>query len=63
MTRVTILGALGLVRPEHSFANLLLLADPRLDDLDVAIVGHGSRTWRIGTSDGPGEARVEGRAR
>ncbi len=23
-------------------------------DCDVAIVGHGSRTWRIGTSDGPG---------
>jgi thiamine pyrophosphokinase len=58
--RVTILGALGLVRPEHSFANLLLLADPRFDGLDMAIVGHGSRTWRIGTEDGPGEARVEG---
>ncbi len=60
VTRVTILGALGLVRPEHSFANLLLLADPRFDDLDMAIVGHGSRTWRIGTSDGPGEARLKG---
>jgi thiamine pyrophosphokinase len=60
VTRVTILGALGIVRPEHSFANLLLLADPRFDDLDVAIVGYGSRTWRIGTSDGPGEARVKG---
>lgn len=59
-TRVTILGALGLVRPEHSFANLLLLADSRFDDLDVAIVGHGSRTWRIGTSDRPGEARITG---
>lgn len=59
-SRITILGALGIVRPEHSIANLLLLADPRFDEVELAIVGHGSRTWRIGTVDGPGEAGIVG---
>ncbi len=59
-TRVTILGALGLVRPEHSVANLLLLADPRLDGVAVALAGRGSRITRIGTAAGPGEAEVVG---
>jgi thiamine pyrophosphokinase len=58
--RITILGALGVVRPEHSVANLLLLADPRLDGRDVAIAGRGSCIWRIGSPDGPGEAIIEG---
>lgn len=58
--RLTIVGAMGLVRPEHTVANLLLLADPRLDGLEVAIVGRGSRLWRIGTADGPGQTRIEG---
>ena len=59
-TQVTIVGALGLVRPEHSVANLLLLADPRLDGVEVVIAGRGSRAWRIGTAAGPGETTVEG---
>lgn len=58
--RIIILGALGIVRPEHSIANILLLADPRLDGLDVAVVGHGSRMARIGTARGPGEAAITG---
>lgn len=58
--RVTIVGALGLVRPEHSVANTLLLGDPRLDGLEVVIAGRGSRSWRIGTADGPGETVIEG---
>jgi thiamine pyrophosphokinase len=62
MTRVTVLGAFGLVRPEHTLANLLLLGDPRFSALGLSLVGHGSRTWRIGAADGPGEADVEGRA-
>ncbi len=62
LRHVTILGAFGLVRPEHTLANLLLLADPRFGDLDVVLAGHGSRTWRIGTADGPGDAHIEGRA-
>ncbi len=59
-THVTIVGALGLVRPEHSVANLLLLADSRLDGVDVVIAGRGSRVFRTGTVDGPGAATVEG---
>ena len=58
--RITLLGALGIVRPEHSVANLLLLADPRFDGVELALEGHGSRTWRVGTTDGPGEARIAG---
>jgi thiamine pyrophosphokinase len=60
VTRITILGALGLTRPEHSVANLLLLADPRLDDFEVAIVGRGARIARMGSADGAGEVLVEG---
>ena len=59
--RITILGALGVTRPEHSLANMLLLADPRLDGVEVTIAGHGSRIWRSGTAVGPAEARIEGR--
>jgi thiamine pyrophosphokinase len=59
-TRLTIVGALGLVRPEHSVANLLLLADPRLDGMEVSLVGRGSRILRLGSAEGPGEAVVEG---
>ncbi|MEX1295058.1 MAG: thiamine diphosphokinase [Candidatus Limnocylindrales bacterium] len=59
-THVTIVGALGLVRPEHSVANLLLLADPRLDGLEVVIEGRGSRLWRVGTPAGPGRTTIEG---
>jgi thiamine pyrophosphokinase len=58
--RITLLGALGLDRPEHSLANLLLLADPRLDRAEVVIAGRGSRTWRIGTAEGPGSATIKG---
>lgn len=61
-THITIVGALGLARPEHGLANLLLLADPRLDGVDVEIAGRGSRIWRIGTPDGPAEAVIEGDA-
>jgi thiamine pyrophosphokinase len=59
-TRITMLGALGVIRPEHSVANLLLLADPRLDGLDVAIAGRGSRIRRIGTAAGPGGVDIDG---
>ena len=59
-TDLTLLGATGVVRPEHSIANLLLLADPRLDAIDVCIAGHGSTVRRIGTADGPGAIEIEG---
>ena len=58
--RISILGALALSRPEHSIANLLLLADPRLDGLDVEILARGSRIVRIGSAEGPGEAAISG---
>ncbi len=59
-TRVTIVGALGLVRPEHGVANLLLLVDPRFDEVELAISGRGSHIRRMGTAGGPGAATVEG---
>lgn len=59
---ITILGALGLERPEHSIANLLLLADPRFDGMDIALAGRGSRITRIGSRDGPGELVIRGAA-
>lgn len=58
--RVSILGALGPRRPEHSIANLLLLADPRLDGLDVELLAPGSRLVRVGTAAGPGHAAISG---
>jgi len=59
-TRISIVGALGIARPEHSIANLLLLADPRLDGIAVELVGRGSRIVRIGSAEGPGEIAVAG---
>ncbi len=58
--RISILGALGGDRPEHSVANLLLLADPRLDGIEIEILAAGSRVTRVGTSAGPGEAQITG---
>ena len=40
-TRITILGAFGGDRPEHTVANLLLLADPRLDGREVELHAGG----------------------
>jgi thiamine pyrophosphokinase len=57
---ITILGGLGVERPEHSIANVLLLADPRLDGCDVTLLGHGARIWRIGGAAGPGHCDIEG---
>jgi thiamine pyrophosphokinase len=45
-SRVVILGALGGARLDHELANLLLLADPGLDAVDVRIV-HGPTTARV----------------
>jgi thiamine pyrophosphokinase len=59
-TRITILGGLGVARPEHSIANVLLLADARLDGREVTLLGHGARISRIGSEDGPGRCDIEG---
>jgi len=61
-SRVTVLGALGVVRPEHAIANLLLLADPRLDEMEVAVVGRGSRIMRTGTAEGASRLELGGTA-
>lgn len=58
---VVILGALGGARLDHELANLLLLADPRLDGRDVAIVDGPTTVRRAGTHDGPGSLVVDGR--
>jgi thiamine pyrophosphokinase len=57
---IAIVGALGLVRPEHGLANVLLLADPRLDGRAVAIETRGSLIRRCGTAAGPGAIVIEG---
>jgi thiamine pyrophosphokinase len=60
--RITVFGALGSERPEHGLANLLLLADSRLDGRDVVLVGHGAHIRRIGTAGAPGSVELQGRA-
>mgnify|MGYP001827226079 CR=1 FL=1 len=57
---ISLLGARDVVRAEHSIANVLLLADPRLDRVIAEIIGHGSRIRRIGTAEGPGRIDIEG---
>lgn len=59
-SRISIVGALGGSRPEHSIANLLLLADARLDGIDAAIMTTASIIRRMGTAAGPGECPLEG---
>lgn len=58
---LVVLGALGGPRLDHELANLLLLAHPRLDGRDVAIVDQRTTVRRIGTHDGTGSATVTGR--
>lgn len=59
---IRLTGALGGPRIEHAIANLLLLADPRLDGGDVAIERGNSTIRRIGTGDGPGSIEIHGTA-
>ena len=59
---IRLTGALGGPRIEHAIANLLLLADPRLDGRDVAIERGESTIRRIGTHDGPGSLHIRGTA-
>jgi thiamine pyrophosphokinase len=60
--QIRVLGALGGARIEHAIANVLLLADPRLDGRDVAIEGGASTIRRIGTREGPGSIEIRGAA-
>jgi thiamine pyrophosphokinase len=58
---IRLTGALGGLRIEHAVANLLLLADPRLDGRDVSIERGDSTIRRIGTYDGPGSLQIRGK--
>jgi thiamine pyrophosphokinase len=57
---IAIVGALGGTRIDHELANLLLLAHPRLDGLDVALLDGGTTIRRIGTDAGPGSVELTG---
>lgn len=59
-SRIAVIGALGGGRPEHSLANLLLLADPRLDGRTVTLHAGDSRIDRIGGDGVPGALEVVG---
>jgi thiamine pyrophosphokinase len=59
---IRLTGALGGPRVEHGIANLLLLADSRLDGRDVAIESGDSTIRRIGTHHGPGSLEIRGTA-
>jgi thiamine pyrophosphokinase len=59
-TRITIHGAFGGDRPEHTIANLLLLADPRLDGREVELHADGSRITRSGAEDAGGRLDIVG---
>lgn len=58
-TAILLLGALGGQRLDHELANLLLLADPELAELDVRIV-RGSTTVRV--LHGAGSLTLDGSA-
>ncbi len=59
-TAVHIHGALGGTRPEHSLANVALLALPELVGLDVAIE-HGAGVIRLlGSAEGSGRIDIAG---
>jgi thiamine pyrophosphokinase len=57
---VTLLGAFGGPRPEHSLANVGLLADPRFDALPIRAWWQTACLQRTGQADGPGTLRVTG---
>jgi thiamine pyrophosphokinase len=57
---IRICGAMGGSRVEHEIANLLLLAHPRLDGVDAAILAGRSTIRRVGRPDGPGSIDLAG---
>lgn len=60
-TQIRIVGGLGGDRPEHSVANLLLLAHPALDGMDAAVLAGDATFRRCGRADGPGRLVISGR--
>jgi thiamine pyrophosphokinase len=61
-TRIRLLGALGGPRIDHELANVSLLAHPRMDGIDVAILDGVATIRRMGTPDGPGSVALDGAA-
>lgn len=61
-SQVAIFGALGGRRPEHSLANVALLALPELAGLDVTLEHGAGRVWLVGTTDGPARVQLSGEA-
>lgn len=61
-TRIRLLGALGGPRIDHELANVWLLAHPRLDGIDAAILDGDATIRRMGTADGPGMLVLAGAA-
>jgi len=61
-TRIRLLGALGGPRIDHELTNVWLLAHPRLDGIDIAILDGATTIQRLGTPDGPGTLVLEGTA-
>jgi thiamine pyrophosphokinase len=59
-TSIRLLGALGGSRLDHELANVALLAHPRLDGIDAAIVDGTTTIRRLGTVSGPGSATILG---
>lgn len=59
-TRIRVLGALGGPRIDHELANVALLAHPRLDGLDAAIVDGDVTIRRLGVAGGPGSLAITG---
>jgi thiamine pyrophosphokinase len=61
-TAIAIHGGFGGDRPEHSIANLLLIADPRLDGRGVELRVGSSRVVRIGTEASGASLDISGKA-
>lgn len=59
--RILVMGALGGLRPEHGVANVLLLADARLDGRSVVLLDGATRLTRMGSPAGPGDLELRGR--
>lgn len=57
---IALVGALGGPRPEHAIANLLLLADPRLDGVRIELFDGVSSLTRMGSAQGPAVLEITG---
>lgn len=62
IAEIQLIGALGGARPEHTLANIALLALPELADRTVSIVHRASRMELLGSPTGPSRFTIRGRA-